>query len=153
MLSHTRSTSDSRISGNRGSVTVSRAMRSETGNRPSRKPLLRKYVVRWIASYETPVHEGLARDVEGAKRQQDREHIPAMAGIVPRRQAFGGEEVIALEAVEVAVRQALPGAAPGIEMGELLQAEARRNVGEIVLGAGALDVAGTVGKPLDAMEA
>ena len=50
MLSHTRSTSVSRISGKRGSVTVSRPMRSETGNMPSRNPFLRKSVVRWIAS-------------------------------------------------------------------------------------------------------
>src|SRR5438874_1907799 len=44
IASHTRSTSVSRISGKSGSVTVSRAMRSELGNCPSRNPFLRKKV-------------------------------------------------------------------------------------------------------------
>ena len=99
------------------------------------------------------VDELPARNGHRSERQQHREHVPAVAGIVARRQAFGGEEVVAREALEVAMREALARAAPGVEVGELLQPQARRDVGEVVLGARVLDVARAVGQPLDAVEA
>src|SRR3977135_3531304 len=160
MLSHTRSPPVSRISGKSGSVTVSRAMRSEAGNMLSRNPLLRKSVVRWIASYETPVPmpslciasmnalrllrsacsgsstvnmfqlcPGLLRGGRrsGGRRSEAAGH-PEEWG--PAR---GREQVVAREALEVVAREALARTAPFVQVRELLQAQPRRHVGEVVL--------------------
>src|SRR5690242_20662375 len=98
------------------------------------------------------VHESLARRARLGERQQDGEHVPAVAGVVLRRQALGREEVVAGEAFEVAMREALARAAPFVEVAQLLDAEARGHVGEVVLGARALDVACAVGEAPDAVE-
>src|SRR5438876_712002 len=92
------------------------------------------------------VHERLAGAAQRLQRQQHREHVPAVSGVVARRQALGREEVVAREALEVAMREPRAGAAPFVQVRELLQAESRRNVGEVVLDPGALHVARAVGQ-------
>jgi len=58
-------------------------------------------------------------------------------GVVARRQPLGREEVVAREAFEVAVRKALA-ARTTCRDASAARGEARRHVGEVVLGAGAL---------------
>ncbi len=53
------------------------------------------------------VHHLLARGADALERQQDGEHVPAVAGVVARRQALGRDEVVARERLEVEMREAL----------------------------------------------
>ena len=99
------------------------------------------------------VHHGLALHASLGERQQHGEHVPAMARIVARRQALGREELVVREDLEVEVGEAFAGTAPFVQVRQLLEAQARGHVGEVVLGAGVLHVARAVGHALDAVEA
>src|SRR5688572_15458387 len=99
------------------------------------------------------VDERLARDPRLIERQQRGEHVPAVAGVVARGQAFCGEELVALEAREVAAREPLARAAPVVQVRELREPEACGHIREVELAARRLDVARAVGTPRDAVEA
>src|SRR6266699_1262486 len=65
------------------------------------------------------VHERLAGAAQRLQRQQHGEHVPAVPGVVARRQALGREQVVAREALEVALRKARASAAPVLQVREL----------------------------------
>ena len=129
---------------------------------PSRNPLRRKSVVRWIASYETPVPTPsfiiasmtvLRVMPTWASGSSTVNMFQLWPGLSRGGRHLGREEVVIGEELEVEVREARSRAAPIVQVRELLQAEARGDVGEVVLGARVLHVARAVGQALDAMEA
>ncbi len=99
------------------------------------------------------VHERLAGAAQRLQRKQHCEHVPAVPGVGARRQSLGREQVVAREALEVALREPRAGAAPVLQVRELREAQPRRHVGEVVLDPRALHVARAVGPALDAVEA
>ena len=138
-----------------GSVTVSRAMRSAFGKlafaaaeAPAERAKMQR-LVRHAGADAARFHrvaKAAAVDLQALERQQDGEHVPAVAVVRAGRPRRQHARRVGLEAGEVAVDQR---ATPGEELRQPLElrvADARVDVGQVELAAGERDVARAVGQ-------